>query len=235
MKNLEALETIDKTGKDTLVQFKEAVNYNKWIIEQFSDYLQGEDLLEIGCGLGNITSHFADKFRVTAVDIQQNYLDYVKNKFKIKTFKYDLSKKPYFNREFDSVYSLNVLEHIKNQEKALKNIHKALKDNGRLVILVPAFNWLFGSLDKEIYHYRRYTKKSLRRVLEKTGFSVSRTMYFNVFGIPGWFLNGRILKKKDIPDGQLKLFNKLVPLLKILDKPFHPFMGISVIAFAEKI
>jgi len=224
----------DIHGTETLLKFQKANKYNEWIIEQVKPFLAGIKVLEIGCGLGNITKLLKNDFDMTGVDIRQDYVDYIENILHVRTKCCDLSKNPHFNEEFDAAFSLNVLEHIENHKQMLLNTNKALKPGGNLVILVPAFNWLYGTFDKAIFHKRRYTRKSLKNILELAGFKVNKTFYFNAFGIPGWFLCNRILKKKDLPEGQLNLFNTLVPLFKILDKPFHPFFGISVIAYAKK-
>lgn len=227
----------DAKGTETLLKFQKANKYNEWIIDQVKPFLVGIKVLEIGCGLGNITKLLKNTFDLTGVDIRQDYLEYIENILHVKTKCCDLSKKAYFDGIFDAAFSLNVLEHIENHKQLLVNINKvnkALKPGGNLVILVPAFNWLYGTFDETIFHKRRYTRKSLKNILELAGFKVNKTFYFNAFGIPGWFLCNRILKKKDLPGGQLNLFNKLVPLLKILDKPFQPLFGISVIAYAKK-
>ena len=89
-------------------------------------------------------------------------------------------------------------------------------------------------MDRAIHHKRRYTRRSLRRALEQADFIVEKTFYFNAFGIPGWFWQNRIRKHDTLPGRQLALFNKLVPLFRLLDIPFRPFFGISVVAWARK-
>lgn len=224
----------DVQGTETLLKFQKANKYNKWIIDQVKPFLVGIKVLEVGCGLGNITKLLKNYYDMTGVDIRQDYLDYTRKTLHVETKCCDLSQKAHFHEEFDAAFSLNVLEHIENQKQMLLNINRALKPGGNLVILVPAFNWLYGTFDKAILHKRRYTRKSLKNILEFAEFKVKRTFYFNAFGIPGWFLCNHILKKKDLPEGQLNLFNTLVPFFRILDKPFHPFFGISVIAYAKK-
>ena len=62
--------------------------------------------------------------------------------------------------KFDSILSLNVLEHVENDVFALQQLYRMLKDGGTMVLLVPCHKFLFNVLDKKAGHFRRYTKKS---------------------------------------------------------------------------
>ena len=102
----------------------------------------------------------------------------------------------YRSYHIDSVICFNVLEHIEQDEKALKNIFDLLEPGGRLLLLVPSHPWLYGTLDQHLGHYRRYGKKELKNKLETLGFKVIFLKYFNRIGIWEWFLNSKILRKK---------------------------------------
>jgi hypothetical protein len=97
-----------------------------------------------------------------------------------------------------------------------------------VVLLVPAFQALFGSLDRELGHARRYTRRSLEVSLRRAGFVVERSFYFNVLGTLGWWVNARLRRASRIPSRQLKLFDSLVPALVAEDRLPLPF-GQSVI------
>ena len=189
-------EQRDLVGTKTLEGFAAADNYNRWLLSRILPHLRGEDLLEIGCGLGNISALMKDRFTMTAVDIRRDYTDLVGREHGIRTLCVDLSAEAAFDNEFDSAICLNVLEHIEEEKNALENIRRALRPGGRFAVLVPAFNWLYGSVDKAIFHQRRYTRRRLKKALKNAGFRVEKTFYFNVFGIPGWFWQNRIRKKK---------------------------------------
>ena len=135
---------------------------------------------------------------------------------------------------FDTVFALNVVEHIKDDNKAIENCKKLLKNQGHLIILVPAYQSLFNNFDVELEHYRRYTQKSLKQLIKANQLNIIKTFSFNVIGILGWFVSGSILKKKTIPEGQMGLFNKLVPVFKIADVLTLKKMGLSVICISEK-
>ena len=80
------------------------------------------------------------------------------------------------------VFSLNVFEHIQNDSVALKEIHQKLKPGGALLIYVPAFACLWTRLDEKVCHHRRYTKKTLRRLVEQEGFVIEDARYADCLG-----------------------------------------------------
>jgi hypothetical protein len=104
-----------------------------------------------------------------------------------------------------------------------------LRPGGRAVVLVPAFQELFGSLDHELGHLRRYTRINLSRRMSEAGFKVERAFYFNLIGTVGWWVNARLRKVPRIPVEQLRYFDTLVPILRLEDRVPLPF-GQSVIA-----
>jgi hypothetical protein len=82
--------------------------------------------------------------------------------------------------------------------------------------LAPAYPNLYCRLDKELGHYRRYTIKKMRVILEKENFSILEMKYFNFFGIWGWLFTGKILRRKKISINEMVAFNNLVPLARIV-------------------
>ena len=126
------------------------------------------------------------------------------------------------------------MEHIQNASLAIANLKKLLKDDGTLITLVPAYQSLYCNFDNELQHYRRYTKKTLKPVIEKNGFELKKSFYYNSVGTLGWFVSGKILKKKTIPEGQMKFYNALVPVFKSIDTILFRSIGLSVINVSKK-
>jgi glycosyltransferase involved in cell wall biosynthesis len=223
----------------TLQKMKKLHRYNQWIFSQFRPFL-GKRVLEIGSGIGNITKFLLDRDLVIATDVEPKYLTFLKEIFgKYKKFRvegFDISDSEmehYRSYHIDSVICFNVLEHIEQDEKALKNIFNLLEPGGRLLLLTPSHSWLHGTLDRHLGHYRRYGKKELKNKLETIGFKVVFLRYFNRIGIMGWFLNSKILRRKRLPSFQLRIYNLLVPLFK-LEKFFPLPFGTSLLVVAEK-
>jgi 2-polyprenyl-3-methyl-5-hydroxy-6-metoxy-1,4-benzoquinol methylase len=218
---------------------KKLRRYNQWIFSKFRPFL-GRRVLEIGSGIGNITKFLLDRDLVIATDMEPKYLALLKNtfgnykKFRVESIDISSAESGRLRSDhIDSVVCFNVLEHIEQDETALKNIFNLLEPGGRLLLFVPSHSWLYGSLDQHLGHCRRYGKKGLKHKLEMIGFTVVFLEYFNRMGILGWFLNSKILRKKRLPSFQLRIYNLLVPLFKL--EKFLPLpFGTSLLVVAEK-
>ena len=234
---------IDKEGWETLDAIAAANKFNEWMYQTIKPYCNGK-ILEIGSGIGNISKFFiVDKADITLSDIRPVYCDVLKKKFPEahNVIEMNLTHPSFdteynqFLGEFDTVFALNVVEHIKDDELAIKNCFKLLKDKGRLVILVPAYANLYNRFDRELEHFRRYTAKRLNNLLMGGNFTIQHSQYFNFMGIPGWYISGKLQKNKTIPKGQMSLYNKFVPVFKLVDKLLFNKVGLSVISVGIKI
>lgn len=233
----------DPSGLLILERFAGAGNFNQWLYDNIAPFCDGH-VLEAGSGIGNITRLFLKNgFTVTASDLRQEYKAVLDGQFGKEahyngSILLDLENPVIENRywgSFDTVVALNVIEHVAHPETAIKTCIRLLKPNGKLVILVPAFQTLFNSFDKELGHYTRYNASTLKALLEREPeLSVMHTKYFNAMGIAGWWFNGTVLGKKLIPENQLQWYNKLVPLFRLLDRVTLNRVGLSVIAAAYK-
>ena len=226
---------------DSLLNIKKLNNYNLWIYENIKNAL-GKNIIEIGCGIGTIIKLMLKKDnKITGVDINDKYIKfltkYYKNEKNLKFIKSDIINLPkkVKGKIFDTVVMVNVLEHIKDDDKALKIVNKLLKKNGKIALMVPAFNMLFGPLDKSVGHFRRYNKNQLKKLLIRNGFIIQDIYYMNFIGFFGWFLNVRLLRKDYTPQKQSYFFDKFfVPIIKRIEKFLKPPFGQSIIAIAIK-
>ena len=243
-KKIEFLEK-DEFGLETLDTIAQADKFNKWMYQTIAPFCKG-NILEIGSGIGNISTFFLeDGHRIFLSDIREGYCSKLESKFKdhtnfLGTAIIDLTDPDFDTKyknhigKYDTVFALNVVEHIQNDTLALQNCHKLLTKNGHAVILVPSYQALFNQFDTELGHYRRYTKTTLSKVFINSDFEITHKQHFNFVGILGWFVSGQILKKKDIPKGQMKLYNTLVPIIKIVDKVLLNSVGLSTILVGKK-
>ncbi len=235
---------IDTEGHDTLDAVAIADKFNNWMYQTILPFCKG-NILEIGSGIGNISNFFLeDGAQITLSDIRDNYCEKLQDSFGHYPnlqgiLNMDLTDPDFDNKhadclgQFDTVFALNVVEHIKDDRLALKNCKKLLRRGGHVIILVPAYQWLYNKFDKELEHYRRYTKDGLTRLIADSQLLIKHSQYFNVAGMAGWFVSGRILKKKTIPKNQMSLYNKLVPIFKVVDKTLLNKIGLSVIAVGK--
>ena len=137
-------------------------------------------------------------------------------------------------RAFDTIVCMNVLEPIEDDRGTLSRFLDLLRPGGKLVLLVPAHRWLFNPLDSHDGHFRRYESDELNEKIRTAGFDIVHESQFNLFGILGWFLNGTILRRKELPAGQMGLFNAIAPLLFGFERLIGPPAGLSLLAVGAK-
>ncbi len=229
----------DEYGSHILHSLERAQRFNRWMADSIAPYV-GARVLEIGAGIGNITTWLLPRDLYVASDINPHYLDYLQNMSVGKPYldvdRIDLEDASCFERwkgRFDTVVCLNVLEHVRDPLKSLRNIHDVLEPGGRLVLYVPQGQHLYSSLDEVLGHRCRYDREMLARELREAGFEVNLFRDFNHLAIPGWYVNGKVLKKRSFSRVQLKVFNMLVPVLRRVD-PMIPGKGLGIIAVATR-
>ncbi len=224
------------SGASTLEVMEGAHRYNRWIFDRVRGGL-GQRVLEIGCGTGTITSFMVDRQLVVGIDIVDDYIQSTSHRFddrpNIVVRRHDLTESIDALRgyRFDSALSVNVFEHIANDEGAMKAVYALLEPGGTFTLLVPCHPALLGGFDRDIGHHRRYTKRELRRKLEASGFTVERIRRSNPVGALGWLVNVRLLGLRRLRG--TGLFDRLVPAFALLDRVELP-LGLSVIAVARK-
>lgn len=238
-------QEFDAIGEETLDAMGQANRFNRWMYQTIKPSCKGR-VLEIGSGAGNISEYFLkDGFEITLTDIRENYCQKLHRKFGDTPnlsgiVKMNLTDSEFKTKHknllgtFDTVFALNVVEHIEDDFMAIKNCYKLLKKGGNLIILVPSYQAFYNRFDIGLGHYRRYNKRSLADLFLKNNFEIIHKQYFNFIGLFGWYVSGSILKKKIIPSGQVNLFNKLVPVFKVIDKLILQSMGLSTIIVGRK-
>jgi SAM-dependent methyltransferase len=227
----------DPTGAATLECLADAPRFNRWMFERVQPWV-GDRVLEIGSGIGNLSQFLVDRPTVVLTDTSAEYLERLRERFRdtpnveVMRLYLPTPEGPVADRRFDTIVCLNVLEHVADDVGSLKAMRRLLDQGGRLVLLVPALRALYGSLDRALGHVRRYTRGELRAKFEQNGFVVRRLEYFNMAGIPGWWVSGKLLGREIIPAGPMKLFDALVPLFRL--ERFLPWrIGQSLIAIGE--
>jgi SAM-dependent methyltransferase len=218
-----------------------ANRYFEWQFAMAKQHL-GPRVLEIGCGLGNFTRHLVDRGLVVAIDCEPRCAEEHRRRFakfrNVETFCLDVLSPKFLELRHhvpDSIACLNVLEHIRDDAMALQQMNAVLATGGTAVLIVPAFECLYGPIDANLGHARRYSKGSLLRVAEQAGFRPRVLRYINSAGFLGWWFNARILKRTEQSTAQIKIFDSMVmPPLSRLEQRFEPPVGQSVFAVLEK-
>jgi SAM-dependent methyltransferase len=236
-----ALPEAEIEGFVSLERMQAAVHYNQWLGQKFRPHL-GRRVLEVGAGLGTITEKLAPGLELLiALEVEAFFVERLQNRFRnVPQVRPHLSGveladwKALASERIESVVLSNVLEHIEDDHQAVRNFHEVLVPGGKLLVLVPALPALFGELDRSVGHYRRYTPSTLREALTRNGFLVESLEWMNLMAIPGWYVNGKLLRRRNIPGLQLRLFDQLMPYLARLESHVRLPVGMSLFAVARR-
>ncbi len=227
----------DPTGAATLERLAEAPRFNRWMFDRVRPWV-GDRVLEIGSGIGNLSQFLVDRASVVLTDTTPEYLERLRERFghlpsvEIMRLYLPTVDDAVAHRRFDTIVCLNVLEHVADDGLSLAAIRSLLDRGGRLILLVPALPSLYGSLDRALGHVRRYTPRELRTKFDHAGLRMEHLEYFNLAGLPGWWLAGRVLRRTLIPTASLRWFDALVPLFR-LERLLPWRIGQSLIAIGE--
>lgn len=227
-------------GARILDALSQTRHFNRWMADTIRPFV-GSRVLEIGAGIGNLSQHLAPHRKQYIVsDYDDEHLGRLGVRFQhrpnISIIRCDLLRTEDFAPvlgQSDTVVCLNVLEHVADDAVGLRNIASALEPGGRAIILVPQDQRVYGTLDEVLGHYRRYSEAELRERMEAAGFEVEDVLHFNRVTRPGWYLNGRVLKRRHFSRLQLWVFDRMVWLWRRVDN-LWPWKSVSLIAVGRK-
>jgi SAM-dependent methyltransferase len=227
----------DAYGAHILRSLSRARKFSGWMAATVRPWI-GSAVLEVGAGIGNLTTHLVPRDRYRATDVNPDYLAYLANfalgKPYLEVGPLDVQQADAFRPlagRFDTVVCLNVLEHLDEPVAVLRNLRSALAPGGRAVVLVPQGPGRHNSLDRALGHRVRYTRQRLRDAVVAAGFEVEALLDFNRSAVPGWRVNGW-LRRKHFSRVQLKLFDSMVWLARRVDR-LLPWRGLSLIAICR--
>ena len=202
----------------------------------------GRRVLEIGCGVGNFTSLLLDRDLVIAIDKEPACVDALRRRYperlNLRAFACDAASGgllPFAEFAPVSCVCLNVLEHIEDDRALLQDAKAALSPGGVFVLLVPAFPSLYGAIDRNLGHFRRYTMRSLGDLAAAAGLRIKKASYMNAIGFFGWWANARIFRRAAQSESQIEFFDRyIVPLAARVESLAPPPFGQSIFAVLQK-
>jgi SAM-dependent methyltransferase len=214
-----------------------ANHYRAALLTEFRPHLRGQ-VLEVGAGIGQITELLLQEpgiERLAAVEPDARFAAMLRRQFPgldiIQGTIDDVPAAP----TFDAILSVNVLEHIALDERELSVYHDRLAERrGTLCLFVPARPEIFGSIDRDFGHCRRYRRGELKRKLESVGFRVQHLSYFNLAGYFAWWWNYCLRQQHGFNAASVRLFDRFIfPLQhKIESRLLRPPIGQSLLALA---
>ncbi len=230
---------IGEVGRHTLARMAELGSYNVEMYERLRPFI-GRRVLEAGAGVGNLSRLMLDRDLLVLSDYEREYLRLLRRRFgtyeNVVIEHVDLSTftaADMAGYAIDTVVCLNVLEHIEDDRRVLAELHETLADGGNLVLLVPAHQALFSDLDRNLGHYRRYSREELSAKLRDAGFDVVHASYFNWIGAIGWYVFGRILRRGHITKVATRGY-AMVSSLRALEQRHEFGFGLSTIVVGRR-
>ncbi len=223
----------------TLSKISEMDNYNSRLYRLIAPHVKRGRIIEIGCGTGNIAALFGGR-DFTGIDPDGQAIRVARRRFRSeKNFRFvhagiEDARRKLGGRKFDTVICMNVLEHVRDDVHGLEEMATLLQRGGTLVLLVPANQWAYNDLDRNMKHFRRYSKGELAEKLSAAGFETKSLESTNPFGLLGWVISGTIMRDKELKSGKLMFFDRFLWLFEKIGKPFEKFAGLSIIAICRK-
>ncbi|WP_367388125.1 class I SAM-dependent methyltransferase [Lewinella sp. LCG006] len=224
-----------------LTIFKDAVNWKHYWYNSISKFISG-DVLEVGAGIGINTNlilqNHSDIRSITSIEPDKTLADQI-----LDNLKGDRSKVTVLNqylqdlpndKKFDTIIYIDVIEHIEHDSIELNKAKLHLKEGGLLIILVPAYNYLFSPFDQAVGHYRRYNRKMLSDAIPND-MSKLDLFYLDSLGLCASLVNKFFLKQSYPTRSQILKYDRLiVPISKIIDKLILNSFGKSLIGIWKK-
>jgi SAM-dependent methyltransferase len=220
----------------------EAVKYHQWIYDVVRPYI-GKRVLEVGGGLGTFSDLLQDRERLVIVDNDPVCIRHLADRFcpaaNVRVLEADILDdihlETLISERPDSAICINVLEHIWDDRKAVQHIYDVLQPGGYFVLLVPAHPVLYGIIDQNLGHIRRYTKKHAAKRVADAGFSVVRAQYFNSVGVAGWYMISRMRRQETHQTEQVRFYDQyVVPVVSRVERVVSPPFGQSVVVIGRK-
>jgi SAM-dependent methyltransferase len=223
------------------LRMTKAKNYFAWQSRLVTGEL-GRRVLEIGCGVGNFTGMLLDRELVIALDVEPECIRQLQARYpergNLRASVCDTGDPAFLqlaDERLDSCVCLNVLEHIEDHLLALQRMGSILVPGGVVVLMVPAFAWLYGPIDRNLGHYRRYSRPSIARLAGAAGLHVKKAHYLNGAGFFAWWINAHLLKREAQSQAQIDFFDRfIVPVMSRVEGILKPPFGQSLFVVLEK-
>ena len=216
----------------------EAANYRIALIREFGPHLTG-NVIEVGAGIGQITGELRALVSIRnlcCIEPDADFCRRIRTTFPDQDLIHgtiaDLKRQDPWN----AILSVNVLEHIEEDEAELGSYFRLLQPaRGSLCLFVPARPEIHAPIDNDFGHFRRYTRHSLRKKLEGAGFVVERLRYYNMVGYFAWWANFCVLKRRSFDRPSVRFFDRAIfPLVHWTETHVSaPPIGQSLLAVAS--
>lgn len=216
----------------------EARNYREALLREFSSQLRG-NVLEVGAGVGQITGMLLQNpavKKLVSIEPDSTFCARLRAALPAHNLVEGTIDDLKGDEPWNAILSVNVLEHIQEDERELAVYRRKLaRELGTLCLFVPARPEIYAPIDRDFGHFRRYTKPELRRKLERAGFEILQLRYYNFVGYFAWWLGFCVLKKRGFDLPSVRFFDRVIfpPVHRFETKICAPPIGQSLLVMAR--
>jgi SAM-dependent methyltransferase len=215
--------------------------YYSWIMNTFAPHVSGH-VVEYGAGVGTVSSCLVPfSAKLTLVEPSPNLVRVLRRRFQAlpQVEVVDASLEEHAirvsNDAVDTIALVNVLEHVEDDRGALRQLLRALKPGGKLLLFVPAMPFLMSKLDKMVGHFRRYHKADLVAKVCAAGGEIASCRYFDLIGVVPWLVLNRLLGSTSFNPALVTLNDRfVVPVSRTIERFGDPPFGKNLILVATK-
>lgn len=155
-----------------------------WALLDGVELPAGAQMLDAGCGTGRNLVEFGRVADGFGIDPSPQAVAFCRRRGLDQVIQGGIEALPYEDARFDLILALDVIEHIEDDRGALRELRRVASPSGRLMITVPAYQWLWSHHDETHHHYRRYTLRRLREAAASARWRPERATYFNSLLLP---------------------------------------------------
>ena len=221
--------------------FAEATKWKEYWANKLQPYIRG-NVIEVGAGLGNSTKYLYKSNRAEwlCLDPAPNFAEHLARRISAGDLPANCEARCGILADLlpeelaDTILYIDVLEHIENDEDEMKTAALHLKPDGRVIVLSPAFNWLYSPFDKAIGHHRRYKKNDVKR-LTAPDLVLQRIFFLDSIGLCASLANKLLLKASAPSVSQIRFWDRvMVPISTYSDRVFGTLFGRTIVMIWQK-
>lgn len=221
------------SGRDNLEAMKHARRYNDFLLDLIRENSLGHKILDHGAGAGTFALPISGG-EVGVVCVEPDHdlrAELERSGMEVASSLEELAP-----NSLDYAYSLNVLEHIKDDDKTVVDLYRCLRPGGRLLLYVPAFDVLYSQMDRHVGHFRRYRRKPLRRLLQTAGFDIEAAFYVDSLGFLATLLYKLLGSRSgSVSPSSVSIYDSLIfPLSRVIDVLAAGSFGKNLAVVARK-
>lgn len=215
----------------------DAVRYRRFILELVRPHC-GRSVLEVGAGLGDLAADLRGYERLVLTDVDPYCIERLERRFGpsegVEVRPFDVERDEPLHPPVDTAIAINVLEHLRDDERAVRTLGASVVPEGRVVLFVPGYPALYGPYDRSVGHVRRYTPGSLRRVVERAGLEILGIRPVNLLGAVAWWIAVRVGGCAAPRPALVRTYDRLlVPFVARMERRWTPPFGQSVFCVAR--